>query len=63
MEPEQGDNESQRLKKRQAMTPHRPAKWRRLFLADQRESRAKAASHLPEMAVLLASGSSTGIYL
>ena len=53
MEPGRGDSDIERLRKRQAVTPHRPAKWPRLFQADQRESRAKAASHLPQMAAQL----------
>ena len=34
----QGDSESERLRKRKAVTPHRPAKRPRLFQADQQET-------------------------
>ena len=38
MEPERGDSKSERLRKRKAVTPHRPAKRPRLFQADQQET-------------------------
>ena len=38
MEPERGDSKSKRLRKRKAVTPHRPAKRPRLFQADQQET-------------------------
>ena len=38
MEPERGDSMSERLKKRKAVTPHRPAKRPRLFQANQQET-------------------------
>ena len=38
MEPERGDSKSERLGKRKAETPHRPAKRPRLFHADQQET-------------------------
>ena len=38
MEPELGDSKSERLKKRKAVTPHRPAKRPRLFQVDQQET-------------------------
>ena len=37
-EPERGDSKSERLRKRKTVTPHRPAKWTRLFQADQQET-------------------------
>ena len=37
MEPERGDSKSERLRKRKAVTPHRPAKRPRLFQANQQE--------------------------
>ena len=53
MEPERGDSKSERLRKRKAVTPHRPAKRPKLFQADQEETEQKAASHLPQMAAQL----------
>ena len=38
LEPERGDSKSERLRKRKAVTPHRPAKRPRLFQADQQET-------------------------
>ena len=38
MEPERGDRKSERLRKRKAVTPHRPAKRPRLFQANQQET-------------------------
>ena len=38
MEPERGDSKSERLRKWKAVTPHRPAKWPRLFQANQQET-------------------------
>ena len=38
MEPERGDSKSERLRKRKAVTPHRPAKRPRLFQANQQET-------------------------
>ena len=37
-ESERGDSKSERLIKRKAVTPHRPAKRQRLFQADQQET-------------------------
>ena len=38
MEPERGDSKNERLRKRKAVTPHRPAKRPRLFQVDQQET-------------------------
>ena len=38
VEPERGDSKSEMLRKRKAVTPHRPAKRPRLFQADQQET-------------------------
>ena len=38
MEPERGDRKSERLRKRKAVTPHRPIKRPRLFQVDQQET-------------------------
>ena len=38
MEPERGDSKSETLRKRKAVTPHRPAKRPRLFQANQQET-------------------------
>ena len=41
MEHEQRDNKSKRLRKRKTVTPHRPAKWPRLFQADLQENKLR----------------------
>ena len=38
MKPERGNSKSERLRKRKAVTPHRPAKRPRLFQANQQET-------------------------
>ena len=38
MDPGRGNSKSERLRKRKAVTPHRPAKRPRLFQADQQET-------------------------
>ena len=41
MEPEQRYSKSERLRKRKAVTPHRPAKWPRLFQPDLQETKLR----------------------